>query len=213
MRIQGTVGPTLNSDGAIQEIRLGRGGEVVMSELHGKYYLQAFRGNLFHATMSAGVIFPAPAATVANPMTLYNPVGSGRNLVLTSFDMVVTVIPGTPLTGLYGLYVNSNTGAAAVTGTALASQSAVIGSSAAAVARPLTTTTLPVAPTLLWPFAMKVTGEVVTANPSPALPSFHIDFDGQVILAPGTSITPQQTVADTTNATPLCRFGWIEVPA
>lgn len=212
IEIQGAVGPQTVSDGAVARPRLGKTAEQIVTELHGKYYESSYRGNVFWATMSAGVIFPAPAATANNPITLYNPAGSGKNLVLISFDMVLTVIPGTPLTGLYGLYVNSNPIAAAVTGTALAAQSALIGGTAAAVARPLTTSTVPVAPTLLLPFGNKVTGEVAAVVPITGLPAYHIDFDGKVILAPGTAITPQQTVADTTNATVLCAFCWEEIP-
>ena len=212
MKIEALPGPSVLSDGVLAAIRLGRAGEQVVTELHGKYYEQNYRGNLFHATMAAGVILPAPGATAANALTLANPAGSGKNLVLVSFDMVLTVIPGTPLTGLYGLYVNSNPLAAAVTGTVLAPQSGLIGGAQASVAKPLTTSTVPAAPVLLWPFCGKATGEAATANPITGVPSYHIDFDGQVILAPGTAITPQQTVADTTNASVLCRIAWVEVP-
>lgn len=209
--IQGQVGPQALSDGVGADIRQDRSGALVATELHGKYYETNFRGNLFWATMTAGVILPAPAATAANPFTLYNPLGSGKNLSLISFDMILTVIPGTPLTGLYGLYVNASPQAAAVTGTTLAPQSGVIGGTAAAVAKPLTTSTVPVAPTLLLPFGNKVTGEVAAVVPILGLPGYHIDIDGKIILAPGTSITPQQTVADTTNATVLCAISWEEV--
>lgn len=211
VQVMGQVGPTLLSDGATAAFRQGRSAEQVITELHGKYAEQTLRGNTFWATMTAGVILPAPAATAANPFTLANPAGSGKNLVLISFDMVVTVIPGTPLTGLYGLYVNTNVVAAAVTGTTITPLPGLLGSSFAPVAKALSTSTVPAAPTLLLPFGQKVTGEVVTANPSPGLPAFHIDFDGRVALAPGTAITPQQTVADTSNATVLCSVCWEEV--
>lgn len=210
--IQGVVGPQIVADGSHSMPRLGRAAEQVVTELHGKYYESNFRGGVFWATMAAGVIFPAPAATANNPITLYNPAGSNKNLALISFDMIMTVIPGTPLTGLYGLYVNSNPAAAACTGTALSVQAGVVGATAASVARPLTTSTVPAAPTLLLPFGNKVTGEVAAVVPILGLPAYHIDFDGRVILAPGTAITPQQTVADTTNATVLCAFCWEEIP-
>lgn len=212
MILQGTTGPQVLQDGTPAAVRQSKAGEVIVSELHGKFYEQAYRGNLFWGTMTAGVIFPAPAATAANVMTLANPAGSGKNLSLVSFDMVITTIPGTPLTGLYGLYVNNVPQAAAVTGTAVTAQAALVGGGAASVAKPLSTSTVPIAPNLLIPFGAKVTGEVATVNPITGVPSFHIDFDGKVVLAPGTAITPQQTVADTTNATVLCAFSWEEIP-
>src|SRR5436309_3544891 len=139
----GSVGPVVWADGTDGGLRFSRSGEQIVSELHGKYAEQSFRGNVFWAAMTAGVILPAPAATANNPMTLANPAGSGKNLFLISFDMVVTVIPGTPLTGLYGLYVNTNPVAAAVTGTAIAPIPALVGSNYQPVAKPLSTSTVP----------------------------------------------------------------------
>ena len=211
IELDAVVGPQVLQDGVPNALRIGRLSELIVAELHGKYYEQTFRGNLFWSTMSAGVIFPAPAATASNPMTLANPLGSGKNLVLVSFDMVVTTIVGTPLTGLYGLYVNKVPQAAAVTGTAMAVQPGLIGGPANSVALPLSTSTVPVAPTLLVPFGQKITGEVAAAGSMLNNPAFHIDFDGKIILAPGTAITPQQTVGDTTNATVLCSFCWEEI--
>jgi hypothetical protein len=210
-KIQALVGPAILSDGVVDTVRMGKTGELIVAELHGKYALQTYRGNVFWACMLAGVIFPAPAATAANVMTLANPAGSGKNMNLISFDMVFTIIPGTPLTGLYGLYVNTNVVAAAVTGTAIVPVPGLLGGKTVPVGTPLSTSTVPAAPTLLLPFGQKVTGEVVTAFPLPAMPSFHIEFDGKVSLAPGSAITPQQTVADTTNGSVICAFCWEEV--
>jgi hypothetical protein len=209
--ILGQVGPQILSDGTMPVLRASKTGELVVAELHGKYAEQTYRGNVFWATMSVGVIFPAPGAFFALPMTLTNPVGSGKNLNLISFDMVFTAIPGTPLTGLYGLYVNSLPTAAAVTGTAIPVQPGLIGSGYQPVGRAWSTSTLPSAATLLLPFATKVTGEVAAVVPILGESSYHIDFDGRVALAPGTSITPQMTAADTTNASVLCAFCWEEV--
>lgn len=213
--IGGQTGPQSLGLGSTIGARLRQGAlaDLIVTELHGKYYETNVRGNLFWATMTAGVIFPAPAAVANNPITLANPAGSGKNLILVSFDMVITTIPGTPLTGLYGLYVNNSPAAAAVTGTAIAIQQGLIGGAAASVAKAFSTATIPAAPNLLLPFAQKVTGQVAAAVGIDGLPGYHVDFDGRVILAPGTSITPQQTVADTTNATVLCAFAWEEAPA
>lgn len=211
MKAEGVVGPQVVADGALTDFRVGKGGEQLVTELHGKYYEQTARGNVFWACMTAGVIFPAPGATAANPMTLANPAGSGRNVVLVSFDMVLTVTPGTPLLGIYGLYANTNVVAAAVTGTAITPIPGLVGSNFMPVAKPLSTSTVPVAPTLMIPFATKMTGATTVAGAS-QVPSLHLDFDGRVVLTPGSAITPQQTVADTSNATVICAVCWEEVP-
>jgi hypothetical protein len=211
MRIEGLIGPATLGDGSVASPRMSKSGEAIVSELHGKYYEQAYRGNLFWATMTAGVILPAAGATAANVMTLANPAGSGKNLSLIGFDMVFTVINVTPATGLYGLYVNTNTVAAAVTGTAITPIPGLVGSNTLPVAKPFSTSTLPAAPTLLKPFGYKETGGLVTAVPITGLPSFHIDFDGTVLLTPGSAITPQLGTADATNASVVCSFVWEEV--
>jgi hypothetical protein len=212
MQIESQVGPQLLSDGSVTALRLGRTGEQVVTELHGKYYEQAVRGNVFWATMTAGVILPAVGATAANAMTLANPAGSGRNLSLIGFDMVVTTINATPATGLYGLYVNTNIVAAAVSGTAIVPIPGLVGSNYQPVAKPFSTSTVPAAPTLLKPFGYKETGGVVGAVPITGLPGFHIDFDGTVVLVPGTAITPQTGgTADSTQPVVLCSFCWEEL--
>ena len=125
--------------------------------------------------------------------------------------MVFTTINATPATGLYGLYVNTNVAAAAVTGTAVTAIPGLVGTNYQPAGKALSTSTLPAAPTLFWPFGFKETGGVVTAVPVTGLPSFHIDFDGTVVLTPGTAITPQLGTADTTNGTVICTFRWEEV--
>jgi hypothetical protein len=145
-------------------------------------------------------------------MTLFNPPSSGKNISLISFDMIVTAINATVATGGYALMVNTNTVAAQVTGTAIVPIPGLVGSNNLPVAKPLSTSTLPAAPSIWWPFGYKETGGVVTAVPISGVPSFHIDFDGMGILTPGTAVTPQIVgTADTTNATVLCAFRWEEI--
>lgn len=205
---RGAIGPFRGGPGVETPLRLGQDSELVVTELHGKYYETCRLGNIFYACMTAGVIFPAPAATAANPMTLANPAGSGKIIIPISFDLVFTILPGTPLLGTYGLYVNSNIIASAVTGTAITPVSGLVGSNYRPVANAFSTSTVPAAPTFLMPFATKLTGASTTL---PNIPSYHIDFDGRLILLPGTAITPQQTVADTSNATVIGMVCWEEV--
>lgn len=211
IQVSGQIGPGSASDGVIgAPIRQGKTGDLVVTQLHGQYYESNYRQKIFWATMTAGVIFPAPAATVANVCTLANPAGNLSNISIIAFDMVMTVIPTTPLSGLYGLFVNTNPIAAAVTGTAGTPIPGIVGANNQPSAKFFTTSTLPVAPTLLLPFGQKITGAVAGTVPISGLPAFHIEFNGTLILAPGTAITPQQTVADTANATVICSWRWAE---
>lgn len=214
MRLEGTVGPQVLQDGALADVRLGRLGATIVTELHGKYLEETLRGNVFHACSDTGVIFPAVAATAANVFTLYNPAGSGKNLSLVSFDMVATTINATMVTGAYALMVNTNVVAAAITvGTAITPIPGLVGTNNQPVAKVFRGATLPAAPTIFWPFANKVTGGAATAIPIIGIPGFHIEFDGLVVLTPGTAITPQIVgTADTTNLTVICAARWEELP-
>lgn len=86
MLIQGQVGPSSTQSvtpGATPAVRQGQLGDVIVTELHGRYYEQAYRGNLFTLSVStAAAITAYVGAAAGQPMlAVYNPANSGRNLV------------------------------------------------------------------------------------------------------------------------------------
>ncbi len=69
------------ADGSVQKQLGGRQGDAIVSELHGKYYTQASRGNLFVGNQAAaGAVVPIYSNTTQQ-CGLLNPAGSGVNLV------------------------------------------------------------------------------------------------------------------------------------
>lgn len=90
MIIQGQVGPASYVDGNQPGagFRQGRQGEMTVSELHGRFYEQAARGNLFSGGMALTAINAVTftAATLgptATPIAgLWNPTTSGVNAVI-----------------------------------------------------------------------------------------------------------------------------------
>lgn len=70
----------------------GRQAEQVVSELHGRYYTQAYDGSLFvaHAIVTAPVIYSTAAGT-GGPL-IWNPPGSGINVVPVALGYGVTVV-------------------------------------------------------------------------------------------------------------------------
>lgn len=203
------VGPDFLANGSSSLVQGGRNAEVIVSELHGKFYTQAFQGNLFSAVQTAGVTVLTAGATTAS-FALANPLGSGKLLVPVRFEMVITVTPATPVLGAYALYVNVNPAAAVVTGTALVPIPAMVGTSTQPAGKPFTTATLPVAPTLWRLINTRYTGAVTTI---PNMPALAIDFDGTAILTPGSTLSLQQIAGDSTNASALCAIIWEEVLA
>jgi hypothetical protein len=206
--IQGRVGDISVGDGATPALRLGRDGNLIMSELHGRYFEQSFRGNLFVACQTAGVTIAIVAGT-APSFSLFNPASSGVYLSVVRWEMVLTVAAATPVIGAYMLTVNTNPIAAATTGTAVVPTPGIIGGTSAARGRPLTSATLPANPTLYRTLAQHYTGAITTI---PNMPAFGIDFDGTALIAPGCTMSVGQLNVDTTNASGLCAVIWEEIP-
>lgn len=87
----------------------GKAGEGVVTELHGKYYNQNYRGNLFMiSTVGAGLAIPV-LTTTAPTMVLWNPLGSGKNAVLVRYAAANTN-SGTAAAGAIFLMADFNAG-------------------------------------------------------------------------------------------------------
>ena len=204
--------PLSTSDGEKDPTRIGLQAEGIQAKLHGRYYEASLRGRVFIATQTAGVQIITQGGTTSS-FSLANPAGSGRNLVPIRWDLVMTATPGTPVVGIYGLYVNRDPRAAAVTGTAVAEFPVLLGTNAQAVGEPLTSSTLPAAPTLIRTLGFKGTDskKVPVGSQRPYIQPYAIDFDGSIVLAPGTALSIQQNVGDTSNGSGICSVIWEEV--
>lgn len=86
--VLGQVGPEIASDGSSVALRQGRGGEGIVQELHGRFYEQNFRGNVFSdgmgsTSISAATFTTATVGATATPITgVWNPSTSTVNLVI-----------------------------------------------------------------------------------------------------------------------------------
>ena len=76
------------ADGSELALRMGRTGEQMVSDTHGRFYESAFRGTLFSAGMTLTTIANATfttgtlGATCTPIVGLWNPINSGKNLVV-----------------------------------------------------------------------------------------------------------------------------------
>jgi len=96
--ILGQVGPQFGADGATPAARMGRSAELVVQELHGRFYEQAFRNNLYSvacqpvtALASTTVLLTASAQPIVG---VWNPLSSPVNLSILQImvqDMINTV--------------------------------------------------------------------------------------------------------------------------
>src|SRR5437773_12398221 len=81
------TGASLQADGTNPQARACKTGEVAVSQVHGKYYEAASRGNLYAAGTAAGGVAPTTAVGTTGPFILENPRGSGKRLVLKKVSL------------------------------------------------------------------------------------------------------------------------------
>lgn len=115
----GLVGPpsTVSSaDGANLPVLQGKQGDQIVSELHGKYFTQNYRGNLFYgASAAAGLANSIFSNTAYVGLALWNPTGSGKNLSVVRASAIMQAI-GTTALSAFGYAVVPNAGSAIATG-------------------------------------------------------------------------------------------------
>jgi len=202
MIIRGEVGEQFLSDGADSRFRQGRQGELMVSELHGRYYEAALRGRVFCAANQAAAALSLLSAT-ATGLILTNPAGSGKNLELLEIAVALATAPAGIAT--LGLAANVNVVAAAVVHTTpLIVRPTLIGGSLGAVGLADSAATLPAAPVLI-----RGIGGGPVATGSVTAPFIKDDVGGAIILAPGTAISLS---AFTTAISVIASFTWAEWP-
>ena len=101
--VAGQVGPAIIADGVTtQPFRQGRSGEIIAQEMHGRFFEQAFRGNLFSGGMSAltsinaATFTTATLGATATPIAgVWNPGSSLVNLVILQAILGITITAAT----------------------------------------------------------------------------------------------------------------------
>lgn len=215
LNIQLRVPPAANGSlgsGQYQDALGGRNGEAIVSELHGKYYTQAYNGRMFVASITTASAIPLFATNPTPNFLVINPRSNPNNLVLTRIN--VGFAAGTGVAGQIGY--------AYVPGL-----SAADGLSASAAASAIT-----LAPTLVKTafFAQQYSGQVLFATAatllgttpyvpvvgrwssfsqgapltsSPNMYNLYEDFDGTFIIPPGGNVflTANAAIAETSMIT------------
>lgn len=180
-----------NSDNNITPMLGGRAGEAVVAELHGKYYTQASRGNVFIGSSAYGGVVVPIYSTTAPTFGLWNPSGSGKNAVLISLAATMSSIGTEAVTGL-GLGYSTGVGSSIATGAPVtawntgAPVNALLGSGKASkmLFSPAGTNTLTAGSTFLMNLGMFI--EAATAGNGKW--NYKYDFNGTIIVPPSVLI-------------------------
>lgn len=115
--IAGQVGPQVLQDGALVVPRLGRTGETVLQQLHGRFYEQNYRGNVYSANCGVTAL-SATTITLTNTSTpilgVWNPSTSTVNAVLLFANIMTVFNTWTTPTGPGALLWATSTGNTAI---------------------------------------------------------------------------------------------------
>lgn len=202
MESQGKVGQQNLSDGVVSTVRLSKNGAAITANGHAKHEQMVVDGDVYIGANLGGtpVTTQAGLSATTPALTLYNPVGSGINLILISITIDITTSPAAAA----GLMLAYNlASAAAPTATTLANvTNALIGTSKLPTAQCYRIATLAAAP-LAFRFIGGTTGAA-------AIGGFRIvdNIEGEIVVGPGVAISIQSTSA----AAILASFTWEEEP-
>jgi hypothetical protein len=213
MQVQGIVnapGNTSAVDGSQPIALMGKAAELIVAELHGKYYTQAYRNNLYNgSTAIAGVTVPA-YNTTGQVFGLWNPAGNTKNAALVSLD--IGLFSGALILSNWTLSQSLNAGSALATGgisafTSGNPQGGNIGVSGGNSVRftPSGATTL--ASTFLMTLGISFNTTTTTTNYAIFM---HYDFDGRVIVPPNSGVWVTNNAAS--GAVADLTLFWEEVP-
>jgi hypothetical protein len=205
MLVQSQVGPvtavTSISAGTQPPLRAGQMGDVIVSELHGRYYETSYRRALYAAANQAAQATTVALATTYTGLCLSNPAGSTVNLVLNKVGLTLTVAPAAAAS--LGIMTGYNSTTNVTHTTPVTPRSQFFGAGAAGIGLVDAAATLPTAPVVN---TMLMGGFTAAALPStsPAL----IDLEGSIILPPGA----YAAIYTLTAVTGMFSFQWEEVP-
>jgi hypothetical protein len=210
MQVQNQVGPvtsTLSLPAAqIVPARAGQLGELIVGQLHGRYYETAYRRAMFSAANQAGATTSAGLATTYTGLCLSNPNGSSVNLVLTKVGYSFLVaFPAAAAIGLMAGYLTTANVTHTTPGTP---RSNFFGAGQAGLGLVDTAATLPVAPVVTHLFGSGLTGAITTEQ---VAPGELVDLEGGLILPPGAFAAIYTSTASGAAAF-LGSFQWEEVP-
>ena len=206
------------SDGTRAEaLRGGSYGELITSQLWGKYGELCRRGYVFAGIGAAAAAVPI-ATTLTNAPSIWNPANSGKLVVPLSIRLSLGAV-GTPIlqgfTLSYLTNAESSIGTAdpVVTWTNIAPVNLLLGKGSAATTMfsgAVSTYTVNPARLMDLGFGHLLEGAAASGQ---LYSQFSHDFDGSLMLPPGTTIHLGSTIATSTSYWTTIVFAEIPLPA
>jgi hypothetical protein len=218
--VNGQVGPQTLQDGATQTLRLGKLAELVVTELHGRFYEQTYRGNVYGNGPLTLTALSANTITLTNTTTpilgVWNPLSSLVNLVILQATLAAG-INNAATTGCGAFVWASSVGNAAITtGTVPFNHKTL--QAAGSYAKGMAFTALTGLTNNLVVFegadfptpTIITTAAVSTAIQTPTV-AYTQNIDGAFIVPPG-AVLALLNVTSSTTVSVTGRLMWEEVP-
>ena len=203
---QAVVGQPSNTSlaiGSTQNLRAGRLAELIVQELHGRYYESAYNKAIFTAASQAAATTTVGLATTYTGLCVSNSINSPVNLAINKCSFMQSVIQATQPEA-FALAVGFNASTNVTHTTPGTPQSSVIGSGITANAKVDIAATLPTAPTY---YAFVQNTPAATTNGAGGI----IDLEGSLIIPPGGYIL-WATPAQASVAGMWFSIQWEEIP-
>lgn len=203
----GKVGLQRLRDGAEAVLRLSPRGALIVSQ-GGSTFQEAVRnGNCYVCETAVAGVDHGQSVATTHAFSLYNPVGSGVNLVV--WRAAMGYVSGTIGAGLVN-YVGPTAGnTTAVSGTAIVPVNCLLNKAGAGSALPKTTATVPANPLILRPFC-GLGASLASTAVQPWVITDNVD--GEFVVAPGGYLSLQGIAASGTTPRVLFSMTYEEVP-
>jgi hypothetical protein len=206
MLLSGNQGQTGKQTGQGLAASFGEYSEQLATELMPRYYQNTYRGQKYFVNLTAGAATAFTGGAGGTPLlSIYNPVGSGKNLVLVSVNIanrVAASAVGTVTFNIWGGPSAANTGTLVKPTNLLSLQTA--GSVVAASSNAATTSTTAI------PQILPVGTYYWATAAGAILAPISFDVAGMIIVAPGNLLALGATAA-LTSATFDATLVWDEV--
>ena len=202
----GRVGEIVAPDGVYNPIRLGKSGEVAVTQAHSPNAEIVVRGHAYIASQDVAGVAPGTALGTTPPLALWNPTGSGKNLIV--MKAYLGYVSGTLGAGTVCL-AQVTQPAAPTTGTELVPVNALLGGPRG-IGRAFTGSTVAGTPTIVR--GSFVLGAFLASTAVvPGL--LKDDIVGEIVVAPGNCLVMQAVAAAGTTPLTLMSITWEEVNA
>lgn len=190
---------------------LGKSGEIIDANLHGKYYTQTYNGTMFYATTVAATAPAIYSATGVTSLSIWNPSGSGKNIILAKAIVSKVTAASAAVQLGFALIQNAGSGigtpvsATTPLSASLRGGGLLNGAGQNSSVALVSTASTVAAPTQFVPLFGMTTDVITTSGEGT---SFVYDPEGSLILQPGAYIAFASNVANTGT----CQYGlyWYE---